>query len=102
VSIDGRRLGDGVLMRKRRDTKEQAQSILFARLPREVRELIWGHVLAPAGEMDVESFLWDGGFERIGNGRSGTYGRREEKEDALRCVAKKGVDTSLLRTCRRV
>jgi hypothetical protein len=100
ISVDGRRLGGGVW--RKRSTGEQAQSVLFERLPREVREIVWGHVLAPEGEVAVENFLWDGGFERVGNGRTATFGSRDQKEDALRCKAKKGCNTSVLRTCRKV
>jgi hypothetical protein len=67
-----------------------------------LREMVWWYVLAPEGELAIGNFLWDGGFERVGNGRTATFGSRDQKEDALRCKVKKGCNTSVLRTCRKV
>jgi hypothetical protein len=39
---------------RRRETKEQAQSVLFEKLPRELREMVWGYVLAGDGVGEVE------------------------------------------------
>jgi hypothetical protein len=98
VSVDGR----GLRAWRNRKTKEQAQSPLFGKVPREVRDMVWEYVLAPEGEIKVVNEVW-GDDGPGGVGMTGTFMNRVEHGDAFRCFAEKGgCNTAVLRTCRKV